>query len=119
MIIRYARMQGDLDYALLVAGYENYFNLIYQMTNEVAKSDDLLDDAKKKNQLFVECRKTLSELKKLAEEIFCGDEQMLDIVDTLNEDEAPTIIGGGIVEHFVSKTNKPKKQVRYKSKSSG
>lgn len=120
MILRYGRHFHGLLWSFMVAGLENLYNVLWQVTNngdrdvlEMAEGEDkftaskisekdLLKLAKDKVEIFTKARQQLTEIESMIEEAY-GDKTLLDVIDQFNEEEQATQIGGGIVELFAKK----------------
>ena len=83
MIIRYIRQQKNIDFATLVAMYENYWNnLSLVMSSDIFDKDkDILKDAQGKAKLSSQLLENLGEIKSLANKVFYGETELLYSVD--------------------------------------
>lgn len=85
MIIRYARIQSDTKYALLVAGMEAlYENLI--KISATGKDEDVIDSAEK-SKLFEQSEKMGEKLERMADELFNNDLELMSEADQVGEEE--------------------------------
>ena len=101
MIIRYIRLQRDIDYSTLMAIYENYYNTLNQVVGgEIFNKDgDLLKDSEMKGKLSKQLVEQLEDIKNLTNKVFHGDNELLYSADEINSKDPMS----NVVELYATK----------------
>lgn len=89
MICRYCRNQRDLQYSLLVAGMESFFDNISKLSEPMEGGD--MKDLNDRAQLYNHMAKMISSLETNADEIFEGDIKLMYDADIIEQVETGKI----------------------------
>ena len=92
MMVRFLRIQNDLDFSLLTTLTENYFNTLLQVNSNIVfnKDGDVLKDAQARAKLSEELPTMLLRIKEVSKTLFFGDSSLIYTANSISEEEGNT-----------------------------